>query len=264
MDDHLKEVSENWDHIWRNHNKTTTLNSKLEKIFFQIFPLPNSSKLIFDNILSLKQNKIKGKKIAECGSGTGLISKQLAKKGANVTLVDISPEAIELSKKNLIGLKNVEFIQASIMKLPLKNDSFDIVWNAGVIEHFKEEQQKKAIREMLRITKPGGSIILFNPCIRGNYYLKMKRRAEEKGIWQAGYEKPFETLVGLVDNHHPLEEFSMGYWTQFQYGKYYFRNKLLQNLWILGFELLSKLGNPLNKKEGYFLVTIVNKYEKSL
>ncbi|MBN2094792.1 MAG: class I SAM-dependent methyltransferase [Candidatus Aenigmarchaeota archaeon] len=258
MDRHLKEVSENWDGIWRGHNRSTKLNQKLEKAFFRLFPLPNSSKLIFDNLLGICQSNLQGKNIAECGSGTGLISKQLAKNGANVTLIDISPEAIDLSKKNLYGLK-AQFIQASIMSLPLKSNSFDLVWNAGVIEHFKREQQKKAISEMVRIARPGGFVVLFNPCVCGKYYLKMKSIAENKGIWQAGYESPFETLNGLIEKKYPVKEYSIGYWTQFQYGKYHFRNKALQNMWILGFELASKLANPLNKREGYFLVTIVEK-----
>ena len=259
MDKHMSSVAKNWNRIWYRHNKASKMDNILELLFYKIFPLHNLNRVIFNEIGKLSEWNLKDKKIAECGSGTGMISKKLAESGAYVTLIDISREAILLSKRNLKNCKSAKFIRSSILDIPIKDNAFDIVWNAGVIEHFKSKQQKKAIKEMLRITKPNGLVVLFNPSVYGKYYLKMKRKAELNKTWKAGYERPFKTLSNVVDKVFSLSEYSRGYWAQYHYGKYYFKNNYLQNLWILVHEILSKFLHPLDKYEGYFLVTVIRK-----
>lgn len=72
---------------------------------------------------------------------------------------------------------------------PLKDKQFDVVWNVGVLEHFEQEDQKKALLEMKRIYKPAGIIITFNPSDRSTIYKRAKEYAERRGTWQAGYER---------------------------------------------------------------------------
>lgn len=109
---------------------------------------------------------------AGCGSGKGSL---LLKGDINLTLVDISEEALNLSRffaRKLNKNKGVKYIQASLFDLPLHNNSYDLVWNAGTIEHYNEPEIISLIKEMSRVTKVGGYIVMGIPNPRSLAYKK--------------------------------------------------------------------------------------------
>lgn len=146
-------------------------------------------------ILVNEVDSFKNKKILEAGSGTGRISLRLAENGAKVSLLDVSKSAIEISRR-IFREHNMdaEFTAASIFRMPFKDDTFTIVWNQGVLEHFSREKQIKALMEMRRVVKKGGLIITINPYSRSIFYRIGKWVAKRRGIWEYGYEKPIRTL----------------------------------------------------------------------
>jgi SAM-dependent methyltransferase len=79
--------------------------------------------------------------------------------GAKVYGVDLTKKAIQLSYKRFkyFGFKG-NFKQASAEKLPFPNNSFDCVCSMGVLHHVKNTN--KALKEIFRILKPGGRLIL--------------------------------------------------------------------------------------------------------
>ena len=121
------------------------------------------SKLIIKTFIH-ESGPVKSKSIIEAGSGSGKNSFRLAKKGANITLLDISEIALEKAKK-YYKKKDIQanFIIGDIFNIPLEANKFDIVWNAGVIEHWTGENQVKCLSEMLRITSSDGLLITLNP-----------------------------------------------------------------------------------------------------
>ncbi len=159
-----------------------------------------------------------------------------------------------LRKKNI----NASFLNGSMFELPLKNKQFDIVWNAGVLEHFDKEDQKKALLEMKRICKPGGTIITFNPSEKSSIYMCAKKYAERRGTWQAGHEIPVTSFKNLFAeiNLIPVDEYHIGFLTQYQYLKYYFPTKILRYIYFGIWEVVINLFNPLDRYEGHFLVSI--------
>lgn len=98
-------------------------------------------------------------KILDAGCGTGLLAKRLKKYG-KVAAVDISPYAIELARKRGIAVQ-----EASVNKLPFKDNVFNLVVSLDVIYH-KMVDDKKALAEFFRVLKPGGVLILRVPAIR--------------------------------------------------------------------------------------------------
>lgn len=138
-----------------------------------------------------------GKKILEAGSGRGIISAELAACGADVHLLDLSEEAIGIARRYFSsrGLGG-SFTQGDILALPFADKSFEVVWNAGVLEHFDASDQVRAVKEMARVLRPGGLFISFNPSARAVFYRLGKRRAEEQGVWPYGPETPVESLKG--------------------------------------------------------------------
>jgi SAM-dependent methyltransferase len=204
-----------------------------------------------------------GKRILEVGSGSGLVSLALAETGARVTLCDISPEALRFSeaafaRRNACG----EMIQGSILGLPFEDAAFDVVWNAGVIEHFKAEEQIQALREMLRVTRPGGRVVVAVPWAGAGIYARAKAYADSRKLWQPGYEVPIRSFRDLAPRI-PAEithEYATGFLAQLHFLKYYFaRPAAFRMAWVGLVEGLSRLLSPLNRRPGYLLVCVFDK-----
>lgn len=97
-----------------------------------------------------------GKTVLDVGCGTGLSMDYFRERGAIVKGIDITFSSIRYVRE--IGLFAV---QADARKLPYKDNSFDIVYSIGVIEHFHETQS--ALEEQARVCKPGGIVIAVVP-----------------------------------------------------------------------------------------------------
>ncbi|MBI1327469.1 MAG: methyltransferase domain-containing protein [Alphaproteobacteria bacterium] len=98
----------------------------------------------------------KGKTILECGCGAGPDTEILRGFGARVMAVDIA--GVDIAKRNLGDDDGVQFVQASIMDLPFKPQSFDIVFCHRVIMHTPAPE--KTLDHILQFVKPGGAIFI--------------------------------------------------------------------------------------------------------
>lgn len=98
----------------------------------------------------------KGKTVLECGCGAGPDTEILRSFGARVMAVDIA--GVDIAKRNLGDDENVQFVQASIMDLPFKKHSFDIVYCHRVIMHTPEPI--KTLDHILQFVKPDGAIFI--------------------------------------------------------------------------------------------------------
>ena len=87
----------------------------------------------------------------------------IARRARHVTCVDISQAAIDLARQRVTG--PMEGHVASILELPFPDGTFDAVFCAHVLYHIAGEEHERAVRQMLRVTKPGGRVVVlyFNP-----------------------------------------------------------------------------------------------------
>jgi ubiquinone/menaquinone biosynthesis C-methylase UbiE len=101
--------------------------------------------------------ELAGKDVLEIGCGTGVHAKLLAEAGARLSAVDLTPTAIELTKRRLelAGLE-ADVREADAEHLPYEDASFDFVWSWGVIHH--SEQTQQVIAEIARVLRPGGRL----------------------------------------------------------------------------------------------------------
>jgi ubiquinone/menaquinone biosynthesis C-methylase UbiE len=104
-------------------------------------------------------NRWAGKRVLEVGCGAGSDLLRFAKVGALITGVDLSPRSASLAKTRL-RLYNCagSVLVADAEQLPFKTDSFDLVYSWGVLHHTPDTE--RAIKEVHRLTKPGGSICI--------------------------------------------------------------------------------------------------------
>lgn len=102
-------------------------------------------------------------RIVELGCEYGVTSLLLTDKFKK-TLIDLNPVAIELAKGAAILLnKRAEFIVADMFKLSLPEKSFDLLFNAGVVEHFNKDEQSRFLAEYVRILADDGLMVLCYP-----------------------------------------------------------------------------------------------------
>jgi len=162
---------------------------------------------------------ISGKKILESGCGTGKISLELTKLGAKCTLLDKSPTAIDIAKDIYSKAKlDAKFVLGDIFELPFPDGSFDIVWNAGVLEHFDENYTASAIKEMCRVCKADGKVVIYVPSARGLFYRLGKWIKEIRGTWVYGYERPILTLKHLCPPQWKcIKEYQIGVASQLSF-----------------------------------------------
>ena len=101
-----------------------------------------------------------GSRILEIGAGTGRYSHALARQGYAVSAIELIEHNIEVFRKNTLADENISIIQGNALDLSAFPDNqFDITLLLGPLYHlYNSEDKQQAIREAIRVTKPGGII----------------------------------------------------------------------------------------------------------
>jgi len=98
------------------------------------------------------------KKILDVGCGKGRFCRIMKDSGfADVVGIDASEGLIRVAQKNNT---DITFFQANVTDMPFNDNEFDVVLCIEVLEHIVDIQ--KAIAEMARILKPGGSLCIID------------------------------------------------------------------------------------------------------
>jgi ubiquinone/menaquinone biosynthesis C-methylase UbiE len=119
-------------------------------------------------------------KSLEIGCGTGFFTLNLRLAGVlgdDLHVTDISPGMVDVAKRNAaeLGLR-LEGEPADVEKLPYSDDSFDVVIGHAVIHHVPDVEQ--AFREMLRVLRPGGRLVICGePSRLGDWVARRLSRA---------------------------------------------------------------------------------------
>jgi 2-polyprenyl-3-methyl-5-hydroxy-6-metoxy-1,4-benzoquinol methylase len=96
-------------------------------------------------------NKLpKNCKILDVGCGEGLLVEEFSKKGYNIIGLDLNYSSKYVKKGNLL-------------KMPFKDDSFDLILCLDVLEHLSVSDQPIALAEIKRVLKKNGRFILAIP-----------------------------------------------------------------------------------------------------
>ena len=118
--------------------------------------------------------------VIEAGSGTGFASSLLREyPGVMLSIaVDYDIEALREGRKIDPDLCAVV---ADINRLPFKKDGVQIIWNSSTIEHLPD--QAHVVREMSRVTRPGGAVFVGVPYKWGPLFFQRWIPNTGIGIW---------------------------------------------------------------------------------
>lgn len=133
-------------------------NEKNRRVFNPLFDSKPSYAHYFN--LQISKKYIRGKKILDVGCWSGQYLSLAQKYTLKSYGIDPGVEAIKIAKKNL---PYSTFKQGVAEKLPYDDSFFDVVTIFDVIEHVSRGSEKVVLKEIHRVLKKGGTVILSTP-----------------------------------------------------------------------------------------------------
>lgn len=107
----------------------------------------------------LRKDLTQTMKVLELGCGTGYFTRELARTGASIVAVDISPHLLEIAKREAAA-NNVIFQLQNASALDFESNSFDAVVGSSILHHLEIES---ALDEIHRVLRPGGAARFTEP-----------------------------------------------------------------------------------------------------
>lgn len=143
-----------WDSYWSSgEGAARKLYAVLASIYRWIFICTRLS-------YWLKRTFPAGSNLLHAGCGGGQVD-ALVSRRFQITGLDISQNALSLYRKNNPHAAGI--IHADLLNLDLGSQSFDGVYNLGVMEHFESPDIIRILDNLGKYLRPGGSIVLFWP-----------------------------------------------------------------------------------------------------
>jgi demethylmenaquinone methyltransferase/2-methoxy-6-polyprenyl-1,4-benzoquinol methylase len=125
---------------------------------------------------------LEGGSVLDVCTGTGTLLARLGEKvgdSGRVVGVDFSRGMLRVARGKIRGRANTGLVEGDASRLPFAPASFDAVTCSHAFYELKGEAQERALREILRVLKPGGAFLMMehdvpsNPVVRGLYLLRI-------------------------------------------------------------------------------------------
>jgi dolichol-phosphate mannosyltransferase len=143
-----------WDDYWKSKQRTSTFAYEVAAAVYRNLTLKGRLNHF------IRKHFATHSKLLHAGCGGGQVDQDI-QRDMHITPLDISVPALQLYQRN--NPDTPEPKHGDILALPFEADTFDGVYNLGVMEHFTREQIDRILLEFRRVLKPGGKLLIFWP-----------------------------------------------------------------------------------------------------
>lgn len=113
----------------------------------------------------------------DVGCGTGVLAGRLAAEGYSMTGVDPSEGMLDVMREREPGIRA---LKASGTALPFPDASFDLVLTVAVMHHIaKPDAVRQTLREMVRVSRPGGRVLVWDHNPRNPYWGRLMAKVPQ-------------------------------------------------------------------------------------
>jgi len=147
---------------------------------------------IYNRLLSLDNTHI-----LELGCGGAYITRKIATSGLNRRITALEVDEVAHQKNlQITDLPNVTFELSGAQKIPLANESVDIVFMFKSLHHVPMDLMEASMHEIKRVLKPGGLAYISEPVYAGDFNEILRLFHDEKIVREAA----FNTIKKSVDD----------------------------------------------------------------
>lgn len=104
-------------------------------------------------------------KVLDMGCGTGSFEDLF---DGNYFGIDINKNYITKAQEK--GIENRHFLVGDVTSVAFDNGSFDLIYTLGVLHHLNSIEQKRMLKEMWRLCKPNGNLIIVDGLVPSNKF----------------------------------------------------------------------------------------------
>lgn len=150
-------IKNNWEDRWNFNSFAKSYDDAVKNNCGEL-KLYKNYDLILQNVYDAVESLNKeNPKIIEIGVGTGNLASKFLSEKFEIIGIDQSREMLSVAKRKFPNLK---VRLGEFLKIPYDNNTFDILISTYAFHHLNEIEKKIAIKEMIRVLKDNGAIII--------------------------------------------------------------------------------------------------------
>ncbi|MEP6953447.1 MAG: methyltransferase domain-containing protein [Solirubrobacteraceae bacterium] len=159
----------------------------------------------------------RGDALLDVGCASGYYTTRYLVRGGSAVGIDVAESSLTLARQRAsrAGVEaRCEFRAGDLRSLPADDGSFDVVLATEVLEHVREQEQ--ALRELARVVRPGGTLIVSSPSVldplstRKRLAARKARTPQDAGVQveQLGYNESL-TAAGIAHGAYFHDAFTL-------------------------------------------------------